>query len=110
LPEDENRAKIGVEVKMKIEKGSTVWLPCEIRPGPFSSERRVLVRTAYDEWFGFVDISDLREDKNLVRATVAAIHNDGRVTLAIRGHSPASHAVREQKSAITAESGSAVAS
>jgi hypothetical protein len=95
---------------MKIEKGATVWLPCEIRSGPFASERRVLVRTTCgDEWFGFVDLSDLDEEKKLVRARVVRIH-DGNVTLAIRGHSPASHAVRAEKSTISTSGCGAIAS
>ena len=47
---------------MSFGIGSKVWLPCEVRPGPFSDER--LVRVSADtgpEWVGFVETRWLRE-------------------------------------------------
>lgn len=46
---------------MTLRPGATIWLPCEVRPGPFSNERMVRVATHGDPWVGFVDMQFLRE-------------------------------------------------
>jgi hypothetical protein len=38
-----------------------VWVPCEVKPGPFSDQRIVRVSSASGEWVGFVDTNRLRE-------------------------------------------------
>ena len=40
-----------------------MWLPCEVKPGPFSDERMVLVKGDDSEWFGFVNVRWLRKDR-----------------------------------------------
>lgn len=41
--------------------GTQVWVPCEVKRGPFSDERMVRVRTPRGEWLGFVPVHALRE-------------------------------------------------
>ena len=53
----------------EIKKGMVVWIPCEVRGGPFPDERRVYVGTEIGEWFGFVNISQL--EKKLRRERIA---------------------------------------
>ncbi len=46
---------------MELRKGAKVWLPCEVKPGPFSNERLVRVAQPSGEWVGFVEVSALKE-------------------------------------------------
>lgn len=76
-----------------IKNGMAVWLPCEVRSGPFPNERRIYIKHDTGEWFGFVDVSQLKEKvekgSDYVRATVIGVQ-DERVVLGIRGQAPAS--------------------
>ena len=38
-----------------------MWLPCQVKPGPFSDERMVLVIADGSEWFGFVNVRWLKK-------------------------------------------------
>lgn len=40
---------------MALTVGKKIWIPCRVRPGPFSDERMVLVETDDDTWFGYVN-------------------------------------------------------
>jgi len=59
---------------MVLAVGSYVWLPCEVKPGPFANERLVRLRSTLSEWLGFVPTSSLKEPisegKTLVHALV----------------------------------------
>lgn len=83
--------------------GNEVWIPCEVRTGPFPNERRIYVKLDNSEWFGFVDDSQLQEKvaqgKDYVRATVIGIR-DERVVLGIRGQSPASPPIEATSTAV----------
>ncbi|MES1244674.1 MAG: hypothetical protein ABUT39_23910 [Acidobacteriota bacterium] len=46
---------------MALRIGTQVWVPCEVKPGPFSDERLVRVLSNRGEWLGFVPIRLLRE-------------------------------------------------
>ena len=87
-----------------IKKGMIVWIPCEVKGGPFPNERRVYVKTDLSEWFGFVNTSELKKKVSAgwddVRAIVLA-HASDHVVVGIRGQSPASGAIRAQPSLIT---------
>jgi hypothetical protein len=91
-----------------IKKGMVRWLPCKVRKGPFPNERMVYINTGISEWFGFVNIAELKskveEGDDSVRAIVLAVEGDT-VTVGIRGSSPASGAVQARRSVI-AEYGS----
>jgi hypothetical protein len=49
---------------MKVSVGQRVWVPCEVKPGPFSDQRMVRVNSpvanSISEWFGFVAETALR--------------------------------------------------
>jgi hypothetical protein len=87
----------------KIKKGTIVWIPCEVQSGPFPNERRVYVKLDDSEWFGFVDVSQLKEKvpqgTDCVQATVLGIQNQ-RVVLGIHGQAPASGPLETTPTAI----------
>lgn len=64
---------------MSINVGDKIWIPCEVKPGPFSDERMVFISSGKDEWFGFVCINNLqkgiRSGIDQVLATVTEIKN-----------------------------------
>lgn len=88
--------------RSEIKKGSVLWLPCEVRGGPFPNERRIYVKFDNSEWFGFVDVSQLKDKveqgSDSVRATVIGVQNE-RVVLGIHGQAPASRPI-EARSAL----------
>lgn len=67
----------GAEYGMSLFPGARMWLPCEVKPGPFSDERTVLVVADGSEWLGFVNVRWLRkhglEDTDEVLAKVVDI-------------------------------------
>lgn len=62
-----------------VVEGSRVWLPCEVGPGPFVDECRVLiVDEEGSEWIGFVNVRwlqcpDAIQGQNAVLASVANV-------------------------------------
>ena len=46
---------------MSLSVGQHVWVPCEVKPGPFPDERMVRVDSPVDHWIGFVPAARLRE-------------------------------------------------
>ncbi len=46
---------------MKLDAGNVVWIPCEVKPGPFPDERRVRIQSSLGEWIGFVPATTLQE-------------------------------------------------
>jgi hypothetical protein len=87
----------------KIKKGMIVWIPCEVRVGPFPDERKVYIPGATGDWFGFVNTSQLDRKvlngPDRVRAVVLAVESNG-VVLGINGQSPASKGVTAKPSLI----------
>jgi hypothetical protein len=75
---------------MNLKPGMTVWLPCEVKPGPFSNERAVRIESSNDSWIGFVDVRFLREPVSegmtYVRALIVAVEQD-RFHARLPGHS-----------------------
>jgi hypothetical protein len=45
---------------MQLKPGDLVWIPCEVKPGPFANERLVRIKTLGPPWIGFVDIQFLK--------------------------------------------------
>ena len=88
----------------EIKKGKIVWIPCEVKGGPFPNERRVLIKTGISEWFGFVSTSELEkkvpEGADRIRAVVVEVQDD-HVVIAVRGQSPSSGEIQAQQSFIT---------
>ena len=44
-----------------LEIGTKVWIPCDVKPGPFSDERVVRIQENGTDWLGFVPIDRLKE-------------------------------------------------
>lgn len=94
--EKANRSDEGETKTMKaseIKTGMMIWIPCEVKGGPFPNERRAYLKLNGTEWFGFVDVSQLKdkvpEGHDFVRATVIGVQKE-RVALGIHGQAPAS--------------------
>jgi hypothetical protein len=45
---------------MTLRVGGYFWIPCEVKPGPFSDERLARIANAEAEWVGFVATSALQ--------------------------------------------------
>jgi hypothetical protein len=62
---------------MNLEAGRQVWIPCEVKSGPFSDERMILITSPRGEWLGFVHVATLREPilegETYVRAVIIEI-------------------------------------
>lgn len=63
---------------MSLSVGQYVWIPCEVKPGPFSDERLVrvnspVVDSAVTVWTGFVPAARLREPIEAGSTGVTAI-------------------------------------
>jgi hypothetical protein len=58
---------------MACRVGELVWIPCEVKPGPFSNERFTLLRSDHAEWIGLVPVHCLREPVPEGRTAVRAI-------------------------------------
>lgn len=97
---------------MSIGVGRYVWLPCEVKPGPFSNERMVRVASEFGDWVGFVPVSFLRdpiqEGETLVRALVVDVQGE-RFSARLPGESLAStlsvHVLSQVKSVDPVEAG-----
>jgi hypothetical protein len=66
---------------MPLEVGQTLWLPCEVKPGPFPDERMVRIETDRGgQWVGFVPVWLLKEPvekgRTHVKAVVAEVRED----------------------------------
>ena len=87
------------------KKGSSVWIQCHVKGGPFPNERRVYVKTDSSEWFGFVNVSELKnkvaEGEDQVRAIVLDAQGN-HILVGIRGQSPKGGSVQTSSSEITA--------
>jgi len=66
---------------MALKIGTRIWIPCDVKPGPFSDER--FVKVCVDEgspWLGFVPEFHLRdpiqEGRTLLPALVVSIKGD----------------------------------
>jgi hypothetical protein len=65
---------------MTMRPGSKIWIPCEVKPGPFSDERMVRVQMPGGPWLGFVETFHLREAPEAgptsILATVTEVSDD----------------------------------
>jgi hypothetical protein len=84
--------------------GKKVWMPCDVKPGPFPDERLVRVKTDGIEWCGFVPAAGLRtpvhEGRTFVCTTVLEVHEDCFIA-AFPGESLTTSAVRGSLSRVT---------
>lgn len=74
---------------MSLKVGGRIWLPCEVKPGPFSNERLVRILSPSEPWIGFVDVKALKEPiekgNTSVLAQIVAVEKDS-VTALVQGH------------------------
>jgi len=79
---------------MSFDKGCTVWLPCEVKPGPFSDERLVKVQSPDGNIIAFVNVRFLKNPiesgPTEVRAKVVDITDDS-FSARLPGHSVTSN-------------------
>jgi len=75
---------------MTLRAGESVWIPCEVAPGPFPDERKVRVESPAGCWVGFVDSKLLRDDvsegRTALRATV--VSTGERISARLPGQTP----------------------
>lgn len=88
-----------------LKPGATVWIPCEVKPGPFPDERVVLVESEKNSWIGFVDLrflqNPIQEGKTQVLARVVSVKGD-QFQATLPGHSlAASRVILEQRGRAT---------
>lgn len=74
----------------EIRPGATVWLRCEVKPGPFSDERMIRVGPPENQWIGFVPARVLADQhvetgETLVRAQIVGVE-EGYVSVRLPGH------------------------
>ncbi len=78
---------------MGYEAGRLVWIPCEVKPGPFSDERIIRIPSERGEWVAFVHVNELRnpvaEGSSFVRAVILNV-DGGRFKARIAGEPVAS--------------------
>ena len=90
---------------MAIKAGSGVWLPCQVKRGPFSNERLVRIHIPPNkDWVGFVDVDYLKdkemesgETEVLARVTATDAHS---ITLIVQGHALDSRYVQVPKDTV----------
>lgn len=91
-------------IQEDFKVGSMVWVPCEVRGGPFPDERMVYIESKVGEWFGFVNVSELEDrvprGKDRVRGAILAIKPGSVIVLGIQGQSPASKPLQAEQSFI----------
>ena len=78
---------------VSISVGQRVWVPCEVKPGPFSDERMVRVNSpapsSVNNWIGFVSARELREPitRGMTSATAIVVDVfDDRFLAQLVGH------------------------
>ena len=73
---------------MSYEAGHLVWIPCEVKPGPFSDERIVRINSDRGPWVAFVPVDALREPitegSTAVRAVIVRVQG-GRFKAKVAG-------------------------
>lgn len=88
------------------KKNDVVWLNCQVKGGPFPNERRVYIKTGLSEWFGFVNVSELKhkiaEGEDEVRAVVVDTLPGDLFVVGVRGQSPKGGAIQTRSSEISA--------
>lgn len=76
---------------VELAVGAKMWLPCQVKPGPFSNERMVFVDDDVGQWFGFVDVRWLKsgEDEGSDQVLARIVDVDGtQFKASIPGYAP----------------------
>ena len=77
----------------ELAVGAGVWIPCRVKPGPFTNERVVIVDAANNNWIGFVNISWLqtgveRGDDQVLAKVTEVRKSEGVFLASIPGNAP----------------------
>ena|SRR5947207_7288373 len=74
---------------MDFDGGRQIWIPCKVKPGPFSDERMICISSPRGEWVGFVHVGTLREPilegDTFVRAVIVKLGEGGTFNARIPG-------------------------
>ena len=75
---------------MTVTLGGRIWVPCEVKPGPFPDERLVRVSSpGTNEWVGFVPVDALQKDifegSTFILGTIVDIKGDS-ISVYFPGH------------------------
>lgn len=75
---------------MTPKVGGQIWVPCEVKPGPFPDERLVRVASGPEEWVGFVPSDALQDDifegNTCLLGTIVEVRGDS-ISVHFPGHS-----------------------
>ena len=75
-----------------LKVGAGVWVPCEVKPGPFDHERRVRINVEGNNWFGFVNTrwleSKVEEGNDRILVTVVSIDQGNVFKAVVPGSAP----------------------
>ena len=75
---------------MTVRQGQYLWIPCEVKPGPFSDERMIRIELGDAQWVGFVPVTELRSPVDVGTAQVRGFvreANRGNLLVSVRGYS-----------------------
>ncbi len=89
---------------MAFAVGQYVWVPCEVKPGPFADERMVQCNSPVGQWLGFVATAGLRtplpEGHSEVKAVVLDLI-DGYLRLQVLGAPLANTVYKDHSSRVS---------
>ena len=78
----------------QLAVGAGVWIPCKVKPGPFTNERVVIVDAADNNWVGFVSVNWLHRGVERGSDQVLAKVTEVRESEGVFSHPfPAAHRV-----------------
>src|SRR4051794_33253512 len=101
-PQDGTDAQMNAE---NIAIGDQIWVPCEVKVGPFSDEKMIRVTIDGEEWVGFVRSDLIRTDHGLFFVSAVVLDVQPSIVLArMPGNSPAGNVVRAPRSQVTSGS------
>ena len=72
-----------------LKAGMQVWIPCEVKPGPFSNERSVRVDILGEPWVAFVDVRFLKDPVTSGRTEIMGritVIQGNEIVLSLPGH------------------------
>lgn len=89
-----------------LSAGDEIWIPCEVKPGPFTDERMVRVGLPDNQWVGFAPAwalknPDVSEGRTEIRAKVVEVE-DEYVSVRLPGHAIAASVFRSPKEEVAA--------
>lgn len=90
---------------MAFSVGQYVWVPCEVKPGPFADERMVQCSSPTGQWLGFVSTAGLKDPLTTGPTSVKAVVLDlldGYLRLQVLGSPVANTVYQDLSSRVSA--------